>query len=327
MKRFNILYSSADIHAGIKKLFAQPSSHDRRVALVAYVGGDGESYLPHPEGLHLICSPSPGGTDPETLRRFIKRGATVEFSDGLHMKVYWSQNRGCIITSANASSHALSVGGLKEAGIWLPPGCVNIDRLIKYVHPRPAMQKELHKLDSLSRVHKKNVGFRDNHRMQVPEFLNWYDSPYRSMWKISWTDCIVEGTAKVAREQTQVEYGRKEPHTWECVGKNKVRNNEWLLSFTFTKSGIKCLRWHYVDFIVKISPKEKRYYDRAYPFHAVQVHPISKYPRPPFRISGKFRKAFRQAVKKYSRDRITEAKSYFPPVQLLKEIAAEMRRR
>jgi len=130
MNRIKILYSSADIHAGIKRLFSQPSPRDRRVTLVAYVGSDGESYLPHPDGLRVICSPSAGGTDPETLRRMIKRGATVEFSDGLHMKVYWSRNRGCIITSANASSSALGVSSLKEAGIWPPPRVIKIDKLI-----------------------------------------------------------------------------------------------------------------------------------------------------------------------------------------------------
>src|SRR4030043_394789 len=104
MKNMQILYSSAEIHAGIKRLFSEPSPHDRRIALVAYVGSDGESYLPHPNGLRVICSPSAGGTDPETLRRLMKRGARVEFSDALHMKVYWSRNRGCIIASANASS-------------------------------------------------------------------------------------------------------------------------------------------------------------------------------------------------------------------------------
>lgn len=85
------LYSSAEIHRCIKQLFFKPNNGDRCVALVAYVGGDGESYLPHPKGLHLICSPSAGGTSPAAIRGMIKRKAKAQFSDGLHMKVYWSQ--------------------------------------------------------------------------------------------------------------------------------------------------------------------------------------------------------------------------------------------
>src|SRR5664280_293419 len=160
MKRNKILYSSADIHAGIKRLFSQPNSSDRRVALVAYVGSDGESYLPHPENLRVICSPSAGGIDPDTLRSLMKRNAKVEFSDNLHMKIYWSRNRGCIITSANASSSALGVSSLKEAGIWLPPGIDKIDQLIKYANPRPINPSELRKLDTQSKERKKNIGER-----------------------------------------------------------------------------------------------------------------------------------------------------------------------
>src|ERR1017187_5279910 len=107
-----VLYNSADIHSRVKHLFGEASRGDRRVALVAYVGVDGEKYLPHPEALRVICNPTAGGTDPNTLRSLIKNGANVQVSDRLHMKVYWSSRRGCVITSANASSNALGRNGL-----------------------------------------------------------------------------------------------------------------------------------------------------------------------------------------------------------------------
>ena len=218
MKKPALLYSSAEIHARIKRLFGQPSATDQRVALVAYIGADGERYLPHPEGLRLVCSPSAGGTDPDTLRQLMKRGASVEISDSLRMKVYWSQNRGCVITSANASSSALGRSGLKEAGIWLPAGTVDINRLIRYAHPRLLREADLRLLDSQSREHKKNIGNRGIQKKPAPDFLNWYSSPHRSRWRVSWSVEEVAGTAKTVKEQTTSEYGHKEPHMWASAG-------------------------------------------------------------------------------------------------------------
>jgi len=200
MKKVTVLYSSDEIHAAIKRIFSEPSTQDRRVALVAFVGGDGESYLPHPKGLRVICSPSPGGTDPDTLRRLLKRGAKVEFSNKLHMKVYWSRSRGCIISSANASSSALGVAGLREAGAYFPPGLVDIDRLIKYASPRLVRRSDLHKLDRRSREHKKKVGNEEEKKGKAPEFLDWYNSPHRSKWKMAWFGREVSGKARLPRK-------------------------------------------------------------------------------------------------------------------------------
>jgi hypothetical protein len=327
MKKPVLLYSSAEIHARIKRLFGQPSAGDQRVALVAYVGGEGARYLPHPKGLRLICNPSAGGTDPDTLRQLIKRGASVEISDNLHMKVYWSRNRGCVITSANASSSALGRSGLKEAGIWLPAGTVKINRLIRYAHPRIVQESDLRRLDAQSREHKKNFRENGKKKRSAPDFLRWYSAPHRSTWKVSWTDEVITGTASTVKEQTATEYGRREPRAWIEVGKNRVRRNDWLLSFTFATRGIKSVEWIYVDFVVKIGPKEKRYYRPAWPYQAVQVHPASIYPPPPFQITAQFRKAFSAAVKAYKPDRIKEAKTDMPSVRLIDLIAQELKSR
>ena len=207
---FTPIYNSSGIHACIKKLFSDPARSDRRVAIVAYVGTDGESYLPHPENLHVICSPSAGVTDPDTVRSMMKRGATVQFSDNLHMKVYWSKHRGCLITSANASSSALGINGLKEVGVLLPPGSIDIRRLIKYANPRNVTARELRRLDSHSREARKNRKKADVRNQHTPEYLDWYASPHRSQWKIRGCDSA-GGTANAAKEKTKTEYGLREP--------------------------------------------------------------------------------------------------------------------
>jgi len=324
MKRPTILYSSSEIHTRIKSIFAHPNANDKRVALVAYVGQRGASFLPHPDGLRIVCSPTAGATHPDALRDLITRGAIVEFSDALHMKVYWSRQRGCILTSANASARALGIAGLKEVGIWLPPGMLDIDRLIKYAQPRKLTSRELRKLDHQTRRFSKLHGQSYYDKEPAREFLEWYKSPHRTPWKLNWSDERVGGTAKAAKEESRTEYGVRNPHYWLCCAKGRVKPDDCLLSFMLARDKVTEVRWHNVDIVVKISPKEKGFYEKNWPYHAVQVHPPSDYPSPPFRISSQFRSAFRRACVRYSFEKIKTATSDEPSLQLLKLIREEM---
>jgi hypothetical protein len=322
-----VLYTSGDIHARIKHIFGQPSKSDRRVALVAYVGTDGSKYLPHPEGLRVICNLSAGGTDPDTLRQLINDKAKVEVSDRLHMKVYWSKNRGCVITSANASSNALGKDALREAGVWLPSRTVDIDRLIRYASPREIREGDLRRLDMESREYSKNVRKFPGSRADAQDFSHWYSSPHRQSFKIAWSDHVVSGSAGTVKAQTKAEYGHKEPYFWESCRKGGVRKNDYLLGFSFTEGGgAKGVYWLFTDFVVKLSPKEKRYYTRQFPFNAVQAHAPSKCPTPPFQITPQFRKALSAAVKRYTQDRLIDAKSDAPSAQFLNMIEREYSR-
>ena len=315
-KQKRILYSSAEIHSCIKQLFSEPNKNDRRVALVAYVGTDGESYLPHPEGLHIICSLSAGGTSPNTIRMLIKRKAKVQFSDGLHMKVYWSRQRGCLITSANASSSALGRHGLKEVGIWLPAKSLNIDRLIRYAKPRNVTAQELRKLDAATKLHDKHQ-HRNPRTENMVDYLQWLSLPHRSNWKLGWGDEEIGGTAQAAKEKTLSEYGTKEPFSWQSAAKGRVKKNDWLLCFTFTKRGVKDVKWIYVDFFVKIPPKERKFYNRKWPLHAVQVHSPARYALPPFKITPTFCLAFKSALKEMTPKVVMNSKTDMPPARLL----------
>jgi hypothetical protein len=303
-----VLYSSSEIHVRVKHLFSEPREGDSRIALVAYVGSDGESYLPHPAGLRLICSPTAGGTDPETLRSLIKRGARVQFSDALHMKVY----------------SALGRSGLKEAGVWLPRGVVDVRRLIRYAMPRDVTRHELRKLDESTKEQTKHQGQRGRDRL-VPNFLSWFSSPHRSAWKLAWGDEEISGTAKAAKEAAFSEYGRREPYSWQSAAAGRVKKNDWLLCFTFAAGGIKAIKWQFVDFVVGIDRRERRFYYRCWPFHAVQVHSPSRYPLPPFRITPEFRAAFRRAVDSDTELWIKSANTDRPPASLLRRVAAAMR--
>lgn len=313
-----VLYNSAEIHARVKHLFSEASRGDRRIALVAYVGVDGEKYLPHPEALRVICNPTAGGTDPNTLRSLIKNRANVQVSDRLHMKVYWSSTRGCVITSANASSNALGRNGLKEAGIWLPSRSVDINRLIRYAKPRAIRESDLRRLDNESRELARNVKGLSNGRLLA--FDEWYASPHRSMWKVGVVFDEIRGFSKAAKEQSEVEYGNREPYSWVSCRQGTIQKNNWILTFVDSDRGVTSVGWIYTDFVVKVSRSDKRYYDRSYPCHAVQVSRPSMYPSPPFKITPQFRRALRTAVGEYSSRRVIAARTDLPSSRLLKLI-------
>lgn len=65
------------------------------------------------------------------------------------MKVYWSEDQVAVITSANLSINVLSGGrsGLKEIGVLLPPGEVDIERIIASLRSRRVFELELEELE------------------------------------------------------------------------------------------------------------------------------------------------------------------------------------
>jgi phosphatidylserine/phosphatidylglycerophosphate/cardiolipin synthase-like enzyme len=114
--------------------------YHHRIAVVAYLGQNAESFLPSPKGLKIICCPEPGATSPSSVRSLIRRGAEILFSDDLHAKVYWSEG-GCVVTSANISHRALGRSTQKETGILIDSSNYDIDRLINEIKPYPISQK------------------------------------------------------------------------------------------------------------------------------------------------------------------------------------------
>ena len=173
-----VLYSSDDVRRTLWELF---KAGTERIAITAYVGEGADEYLAHPKGIRLICSPTPGATSPNTLRRLMAKGAVVEFVDALHMKVYWAKNRGTIVTSANLSKNAMGIGGLKEAGVLLGPDEVDIERLLAELDRRPAAP-ELHRLDVMDKAYYSKLGCKQL-RKKI-SYKTWFTLPNREAWKL-----------------------------------------------------------------------------------------------------------------------------------------------
>ena len=218
-----LLYTSGDVRKSVIELFDDSTRH--RVAVTAFVGSGAEAYLPNPKGLQLYCWPKAGGTDPDVLRKLIKRGAEVFFVDGLHMKVYWSEDKGAVVTSANLSTNALGSGNLKEIGVFLEPKEIDIDRIIQSLKIRSVSSKELKKLD----LHHKQYVARNRGEgrrgFRMRSYLEWYKEPSRPEWKLG----VVEGTVELASDakaKSKNRYGVKDPEDWISCSYGEYREGD-----------------------------------------------------------------------------------------------------
>jgi hypothetical protein len=189
----------------------------------------------------------PGSTDALTLGRLRNRGAEIYKSERLHMKVYWSSRRGCVVCSANASGSALGGGIQKEIGVSLPPKVVDIQRLWAYAKPRLIKKGDLQRLSVLAETVPRNNTTRSAE--QPPDFVEWYNFAGRRAWKLGWWDTedaeFAEAAVKTAREF----YGVKQPYNMLQVKKQHARSGDWRL--TFKLPGVTNLEWINVDFVVK----------------------------------------------------------------------------
>jgi hypothetical protein len=312
-----ILYSSNELRDAIKKVLANPEADDRRVALVAYVGGQAQALLPDPKGLEIICWLKPGSSDPVTIERLIKRGAKVYKSESMHMKVYWSSRRGCVIGSANASGNALGGGIQKEAGVWLPPNIVDIQILWDYAKPKLIKPVDLKRLTLEGE--RPPPFYPDIIREPPPNFLQWRTSSSPRDWKLGSWD-VESDFAKEAVAKARQTYGVKHPSDYLCVKQGELKDTDWVLSFKVPS--VTRIGWMKVDFVIPVSSSDECY-DKEYPFQAVQVHPAELY-RPPFKVDQPFRNAFKNAIKAFGIEKIDVSRCRPPPKPLLDLIARNM---
>jgi len=315
MKSIQVLYTSADVRNTIIEIFK--SSKGRRVAITAFVGSGAEAYLPKSKGIELVCWPKAGGTNPHAIRKLIKRGVQVYFADALHMKVYWTEDKGAVITSANLSTNALGSGNLREIGVFLPPQKIDVDEILQMVNRRPVSNKELLDLDKA--YHDYETKNRSSRRKPGGvSFSEWYMLPFRPAWRIGYwdTDSDFSSTAKRISKE---EYGVASPHEFISCAANTYKKNDWILTFYLKKRSPSYIRWLAVDYMAP-TPKSDKAYERDYPFQAVQLWPISRYPAPPFRVDKRFRNALATALSEVGVGRFRQDDPFKPSKRLIELI-------
>jgi len=308
----SILYTSSEVRRAIIDLFYR--SKGRRVAIAGFVGDGAESYLPRPKGIELVCWPKAGGTNPNSLRRLVKKGVVVRFADNLHMKVYWAEGQGAVITSANLSTNALGAGDLKELGVKLGRGQVNIQRVLGSLRSRPMGDAELRTLDRQHALLMARQGGRTEKKNAI-SFADWYVSSARQKWKLwSWAETVSQ--SKFSKDFVKSQYSVPAPHwTYACPPNAFVRS-DWILTCRITGKRISRVQWMFADFVVRV-PKSDPTYDKEWLCEIIQVWPLGRYAAPPFRLGREFVTGFRKAVKEFGVERVEAMRSGQPPVKLV----------
>jgi hypothetical protein len=178
-----VLYDSAQVQQAIKRIFRM--SKGRRVAITAFVGKNASAYLPNPDGIELVCWPKAGGTNPSAVRDLIARKVKVRFADDVHMKLYWTSDKGAVVTSANLSTQALGSGGLRDMGVWIPSSAIAINKVLGSLKARAVTESALDKLDAAHLAYSK-INPAPKAISNVRSYAKWYASTPRSKWKIAW---------------------------------------------------------------------------------------------------------------------------------------------
>ena len=313
-----VLYTSGDVHKSIKHILSNPAPKERRVVLVAYIGLTGEAYLPDPERLQVVCCLQPGSTSALTLSRLSRRKAKVMKSERLHMKVYWSSTKGCVICSANVSRNALGKDGLKEAGVVFPANVVDIDSLLRQAAPKSITPADRRKLKRNSDI------LAAKSRVQGPKepsesSLNWFEDSGWRPWKVGWWDQDDAKSPKVAKEISKSRYGIADPDGDITIKKSQVVEGDWLLCFGRDGGP----EWMFVDFVAKVPRTDKARYNAHYPYVAVQVHEAKYYPTPPFAIDAAFKKALKESIKEFGWENL-EAKTLHPKKKWLRILSSKL---
>lgn len=312
-----ILYTSEDVRRAIIDVFS--GQRGRRVAITAFVGDGAESYLPNPKGIELICWPKASGTNPNALRKLARKGVVIRFADSLHMKVYWSERRGAVVTSANLSTNALGAGDLKEFGVRLDRGRLDIQKVLASIRTRPLRDAELRRLDRQHAILMARQGGRTRGRNEM-SFRTWYKSTARRQWKLqSWY--VEVNQSKTAKAFVKSQYNIPSPESTLGCADRSFCIGDWILTCRIKNNKIDLLEWTFADHVVRL-PRTDRAYDKDWPCEAVQVWPSRRYPSPPFRLDKRFTAGFKEAVKEYGIDRIENMRNGRPSPRLI-ELMAE----
>ncbi len=297
-----VLYRSADVRNKIIDILE--NSHGRRVVITAFVGEGADAYIPNPKGIQVICWPKAGGTNPKAVRQLLNNGAKVFFCKSLHMKVYWTEDMGTVITSANLTQNALGAGNLREVGIWIEPGKFNIDRVLSSLSYWKPTAHDLYELDNAH--HEYYIANKlKSDSATLLTYPEWYRSAHRARWHICWwssSNVYLAETAKPVlfqkyRVTTAQEY-------FNSNDKADYPKNIWVLCFTSYGKRLTTFSWMHIDLVVRVSKSDKKAYEPGYPFQFIQIWKRKSYPPPPFVINNAFREALRKAAKKATWDKL-----------------------
>jgi hypothetical protein len=291
-----LLYTTADIKKTIGRILTQ--SKGRRVVISAFVGAGSEVYLPKPQGLELICWPKPGSTNPNTIRELVQRGVNVFFAPQMHIKLYWTSDKGSVITSANLSSNALGSGGQLELGAYLQPGQVNIEKVLSHIEAKPVSATALRNLEQAHHEYIKRNPQERISTSRTRSFNRWFESKPREPWKFSVWDVANIQLSSRAKSLLIDEFGSSSCHEWMSADRGDFSDNDWGLCLRKTPKRLGKASWMFAHHVVPVPRAERKKRNEGFPVQVLQVSALKQYEKPPFSLADrKIQQAIRKAYR------------------------------
>ena len=139
-------------------------------------------------------------------------------------------------------------GGLREAGVYFPPGAVDIDRMLTAAKPRRLTKADMNRM-ALEERKAAAKGVKFQTRSIPTSFSEWYGGPREDSPKISsWeADDEVE-IAEAAKARSKREYGVTEPLAQMFCQKDQLEDYDWLLCVEFIGTRFsRNVEWMFID--------------------------------------------------------------------------------
>lgn len=281
------LKNSQQIREQIAKLF---SGTGKKWAVVGFVGLKALDHLPADvSDLSVVCWPHAGGTNPDGVRRLIDKGITVYFCDRLHQKIYWRQDIGLIVGSANLSENGLGDAGLHEFGVFCNDDKFDISGVLAKLKYAQVTPEALAKLDveHTAQARQGNQSSEKDSRSSST-FLDALQTKIPKQWKfVTWSDWREDNSGIQAEVETH--FGKKEWVKDNDVDSEGFESGDFVLQVRTNADGIverANAEWLAVDHVV--GKRGNRI--------IVQVNKLDCGPIPPFEIDSTFRKHLKQAL-------------------------------
>ena len=204
-----------------------------------------------------------------------------------------------------------------EAGVFLRPGDVDIERLIRYADPRAISSDDLR---SLEREHEKLAA-----KCQRPipmesrvkrTFRQWDSSELRTQWKIQ-----AAGPEEAELAAEFAEYGITNDENWHQIINTRhgwLTPGDWVLCFNCVAAQ-QSFFWMYVDHVVSVDPDSKAF-ESGYGDQAVQIGPENVYNDPPFKLSPKTRTWIFKAIEEMGPEKLDNCADITAPPELIEAI-------
>lgn len=144
---YTILCDNLLIKQKVENLFSYQTRHLKRVIFINYLDQTISDILLDVYNVNIYCYPQPGNIDPYSLEYLQKKGAKIYFTDPINTNIYYVENKGFLLGSANfnyTKNVLKCYDKVKDIFIFIDDYLsINIDSIIRSLNINIMSEKDL----------------------------------------------------------------------------------------------------------------------------------------------------------------------------------------